>query len=193
MNWTGWVRALMTSAAAGVAGFLLWLAAQFDLGTTGGYWAAFGIVAGSGLLLGLVALRGYDGNPAAMLVLAFLPVLVCAGWVLLYAQPEANWFREHVRAWSGDIGVADVTNDVSTFVGVLAFGTGLVLAYTLEPARRRTAATVVVDETHAMGRRPIPGVGLAADAPTAAEREDTVVRTDRPPAPADTDRTTAVR
>jgi hypothetical protein len=192
MTWTGSVRALMTLAAAGVAGFLLWLAAQFDLGTTGGYWAAFGIVAGCGLLLGLVALRGYDGNPAAMLVLAFLPVLVCSGWVLLYAQPEANWFRNHVRAWSGDIGIGDVTSDVSTFVGVLAFGIGLVLAYTLEPARRRTVERVVVTDAPAMGRRPIPGVGsAAADAPTTAEHEETVVGTDRPPA--DTERTTVLR
>jgi hypothetical protein len=189
---TGWIRALMTLAAAGVVGFLLWLAAGFDLGTTGGYWAAFGIVAGCGLLLGLVALRGYDGNPAAMLVLGFLPVLVCAGWVLLYAQPEANWFRNHVRAWSGDIGIGDVTSDVSTFVGVLAFGIGLVLAYTLEPARRRATTSVVRSDAPAMGRRPIPGVDpAAADAPTAAEREETAVRTDRPPA--DPDRMTALR
>ena len=35
----GWTRALTTLLAAGVAGFLLWLAAQFDMRTSGGYWA----------------------------------------------------------------------------------------------------------------------------------------------------------
>ena len=57
----GWNRAVMTLLAAGVAGFLLWLAAQFDMRTTGGYWAALGIVAGCGLLLGLAQ----PGGPGA--------------------------------------------------------------------------------------------------------------------------------
>src|SRR5207248_7949851 len=81
MHMNAWNRALTTLLAAGAAGFLLWLAAQFDMHTTGGYWAALGIVAGCGLLLGLGQLRGAGGNPPAMLLLGFLPVLVCAGWI----------------------------------------------------------------------------------------------------------------
>ena len=102
---TTWTRALATLLAAAAAGFLIWLAAQFDRGTTGGYWAALGVVAGCGLLLGLAQLRGSGGNPPVTLLFVFVPVLVCAGWVILYAQPHANWFRNHVSAWSGDIGV----------------------------------------------------------------------------------------
>src|SRR5438477_125929 len=99
MHMNGWNRALTTLLAAGAAGFLLWLAAQFDMHTTGGYWAALGIVAGCGLLLGLGQLRGAGGNPPAMLLLGFLPVLVCAGWIIVAAEPHGNWFRHHVTAW----------------------------------------------------------------------------------------------
>ena len=58
----GWNRALTTLLAAGAAGFLLWLAAQFNMHATGGYWAALGVVAGCGLLLGLAQLRGAGPN-----------------------------------------------------------------------------------------------------------------------------------
>src|SRR5437879_3617130 len=101
----GWSRAVATLFGAGVAGFLLWVAAQVGRGSVGGYWAAYGIVAGAGVVLALSQLRGSGGNPPAMLTLAFLPVLIVAGWVLLAMQPHPNWFRNHVLAWSGDIGI----------------------------------------------------------------------------------------
>ena len=132
VHMNGWTRALTTLLAAGAAGFLLWLAAQWDLHTTGGYWAAMGVVAGCGLLLGAAQLRGSGGNPRAMLLLGFLPVLVCAGWVLLYDQPHANWFRDHVTAWSSNIGILGVVRDVATWNGVLSFGIGLVFACALD-------------------------------------------------------------
>src|SRR6266568_3676563 len=105
MNMNAWTRALTTLLAAAAAGFLLWLAAQFNMQHTGGYWAAMGVVAGCGLLLGLARLRGAGGNPPAMLALAFLPMLVCVGWALIYSEPQANWFSDHVGRWSGDIGI----------------------------------------------------------------------------------------
>ena len=170
---TTWYRAIATLLAAAAAGFLLWLAAQFDRGTTGGYWAALGVVAGCGLLLGLVQLRGSGGNPLGMLVLGFVPVLVCAGWVLLAAQPHGNWFQSHVSSWSGDIGIRGVVEDVSTYVGVLAFGIGLVFAAVLERG-------MVVRRAPAADREPAPAPAApapvvdreAADEPTAAEREE---------------------
>jgi hypothetical protein len=171
-----WYRATATLAAAAAGGVLLWLAAQFDRGTTGGYWAMLGVIAGCGLLLGLAQLRGTGGNPPAMFLVAFVPVLVCAGWVLLFGQPDSNWFRNHIRAWSGDIDIRGVVNDVSTFVGVLAFGIGLVFAAVLE--RGMMARRVVVDETPPTA---LAYDGTAADEPTYAEREEvasapTVVR-----------------
>jgi hypothetical protein len=182
-----WNRAMTTLFAAAAAGFLLWLAAQFNMHNTGGYWAALGVVAGCGLLLGLAQLRGSGGNPPAMLLLDFVPVLVCAGWILVYAEPRSNWFRDHVSRWSGDIGIGGVVHDVATFNGVLAFGIGLVFGYMLEPrmlARRREAvATAPV-----MRRRRLPVFHrAAANEPMAAEREEAAVAAERA---ADRDTTT---
>src|SRR5690348_8754666 len=101
-------RAILTIVAVGFGGVGLWLAGHFDRTGTGGYWAAMGIVAGAGLLLAAAQLRGRDGDPA--MGVAFLVALVAGGWVLLFAQPDPNWFRDHVRAWSADIGIADVVH-----------------------------------------------------------------------------------
>ena len=158
----GLSRAVATLAGAAIAGVLLWAAAQIGRHTTGGYWAAYGVVAGAGLVLALSQVRGRTGNPPAMLAFAFLPVLVVAGWVLLAAQPHGNWFRAHVLAWSGDIGVRDVVDTVGIWLGVLAFGIGYTLGLTLEPAPA-VAAPVVVPPTH--DRR-------AADEPLTAERRE---------------------
>jgi hypothetical protein len=166
-----WNRAFATLLAAGAAGFLLWLAAQFDMHTTGGYWAALGIVAGCGLLLGVAQLRGAGGNPPAMFLFGFLPVFVCASWVLLYAQPHSEWGRHLIRSWSGDIGIRGVVSDISMWNGVVAFGMGLVFAYVLEPGMmlRRRRAVVAADAPATA--RPVPMDRAAADEPTMAERE----------------------
>jgi hypothetical protein len=177
MHMNAWNRALTTLLAAAAAGFLLWLAAQFNMHNTGGYWAALGIVAGCGLLLGLAQLRGAGGNPRAMLLLDFLPLTVCAGWILVYAEPHGNWFRDHVGRWSSDIGVGSVVHDVATFNGVLAFGIGLVFAYALEPRmiarKRETVAAAPVMQRRSIFHR------ASADEPTAAEREEAAAVGDR--------------
>ena len=168
----GMSRAASTLIGAGVAGFLLWLAAQIGRNSTGGYWAAYGIVAGAGVVLALSQLRGRGGNPPGMLVFAFLPVLVVAGWVLLGMQPHANWFRNHVLAWSGDIGVRDVVHDVATWLGVLAFGIGYTLGTTVEPIGRRRAVPPAAP-VPAREVEPAPAFDPAAsDAPTTAERAE---------------------
>jgi hypothetical protein len=177
MHMNGWNRAVTTLLAAGAAGFLLWLAAQFDMGTTGGYWAALGVVAGCGLLLGLAQLRGAGGNPPAMLMLAFLPVFVCASWIMLYAQPHSEWGRHLIRSWSGDIGIRDVVNDVGMWNGVVAFGMGLVFAYVLEPAMLGRRREIVATEAPPVGRRELPMDRTAADEPTLAERDEAAATT----------------
>jgi hypothetical protein len=129
----------MLLGAAG-AGALLWLAgAHTDRSTTGGYWAAYGLVAAAGLVFGLLQLRGAGGHPPAMFLLGFLPVLVVAGWVIVGMQPNSNWFAHHVRSWSDDIGVGGVVRSLATWLGVLAFGIGATLAAALEPFGRRRA------------------------------------------------------
>jgi hypothetical protein len=178
MHMNGWNRAVTTLLAAGAAGFLLWLAAQFNMHTTGGYWAALGIVAGCGLLLGLAQLRGAGGNPPAMLLLAFLPVFVCASWILLYAQPNSEWGRHLIRSWSGDIGIRDVVNNISMWNGIVAFGMGLVFAYVLEPAMLGRRREFVATEAPPMRRQPLPVDRTAADEPTMAERDEAAATTD---------------
>ena len=115
-------RAGLMLLATAVAGVLLWVAAQFGRHTTGGYWAAYGIVAAAGVVLALAQLRGRTGHPPAMFLLGFLPVLIAGGWVLLAMQPHGTWSRDHVLTWSGNIGIRDVVHDVATWLGVIAFG-----------------------------------------------------------------------
>jgi hypothetical protein len=192
-----WSRPIATLVAAAVAGFLIWLAAQVGDETTGGYWATYGIIAGAGVVLALSQWRGRGGNLPGMFLVAFLPVLIAAGWVLLAAQPDGNWFRDHVLAWSSDIGIRDVVRDLAEYVSVLAFGVGLVFGLTFEPAvlRRRRPAEVE--------RRPAPtpaapltptrapaSARTPADEPTAAERREVG---DEPAVERDPERTEVVR
>lgn len=170
---TGWNRAVATLVGAGVAGFLLWLAAQIGRGSTGGYWAAYGIVAGAGLVLALTQLRGRGGHPPGTFLLAFLPVLICAGWVLLAMQPHGNWFHNQVLSWSGSIGIRDVVTDIGMWVGVLAFGIGYVFGTVLEPSMIGGRERVLPPARPA----PMPGPEpthepAAANEPTAAERAE---------------------
>jgi hypothetical protein len=169
---TGWTRAVATLFGAGVAGFLLWLAAQIGRESTGGYWAAYGVVAGAGLLLALTQLRGRGGNPAGTFLLAFLPVLIVSGWVLLGMQPNANWFQRHVLSWSGDIGVRDVVQDLGTWVGVMAFGIGYVFGTVLEPSWIGRRERVLAPETTTPESAPVPTPEPAASEPTTAERAE---------------------
>jgi len=169
----GMSRAASTLLGAGVAGFLLWLAAQIGRQSTGGYWAAYGIVAGAGLVLAVSQLRGRGGHPPAMLGLAFIPVLIAAGWVLLGMQPNPNWFRNHVLAWSGDIGIRDIVHDVGVWIGVLAFGIGYTFGTTLEPFGRRRVAPAVAPAAAETRTTTTPAYDPAAsDAPTTAERAE---------------------
>ncbi|MBV8081105.1 MAG: hypothetical protein JO186_12115 [Actinobacteria bacterium] len=159
-------RALLTLLAAGATGALLWLAsARFDLHHTGGYWAAMGVVAGGGLLLGLAQLRGGGGNPPGFFLLAFLPTAIAGLWVIVAAQPHANPFRNRVRTWDGDLGITRAVHFISSWNGVLALGIGLMFGLTMEPAwvlvRSRATAPAAMDTD-------------AADEPLTAERREVV-------------------
>jgi hypothetical protein len=153
-------RAVMTLAGAAIAGVLLWAAAHIGRHSTGGYWAAYAVVAGAGFVVALPQLRGRRGSPRVMLTLAFLPVLVGAGWVLVAMQPHDDWLRAHVLAWSGDLGIRNVVEHVGVWVGVLAFGIGYTLGLSLEPA---PPAPVVGPADHDRA---------AADEPLTAERHE---------------------
>src|SRR5262249_13104893 len=130
-------RAVATLAAVGIAGVLLWATTYFERNETGGYWAAYGIVAAAGLLVGLAQIRGPSGPPLRMFLLVFVPTLIAAGWVLVAMQPHGNWWRNHALAWSSGIGIGDLVHDLGTWLGVLAFGIGYTLGLVAEPAPAR--------------------------------------------------------
>jgi hypothetical protein len=190
----GLTRGTITLIGAAAAGVLVWLATQVDGGSNGGYWAVYGLIAAAGLamafsqILGGWTKWGWPRLSLNVFLIAFLPVLVAAGWVVIAHQPDANWFRSHVLNWSDDIGILGLVRDLTEYVAVLAFGVGLVFGFTFDtsgPAaygpfgRRRRAASVP-----AGGAAPPPA---ADDGPTAreereaeADREDELTREREP-------------
>jgi hypothetical protein len=126
-------RAVATLVGTAAVAVLLWVAAQFHMHSTGGYWAALGVVAGAGLVLGVLQMRGRTGHPPAMLM-AFLPGFVVGSWVLLAMQPHNVWGRHLILNWSHHIHVTGLVHDVGVWTGVIAFAMGYVLGTILEPA-----------------------------------------------------------
>ena len=142
----GPARALMTLLGVGVAGLLAWLTTTFSDTSTGGYWAASGILAGAGLVLALSQLLGgwtKWGRPnfsLSVFLLAFVPTLVAAGWILLFHQPHSTLFRGHITDWSSSIGIDAFVNDMGgNLLTVLAFALGLVFGFCFDTTRARPA------------------------------------------------------
>jgi hypothetical protein len=150
------VRGLTTLLGIATAGFLVWLAAQFDLGSTGEYWAALGILAGAGACLGVSQLLGgwtKWGAPTispGVLFLAFVPTLIVVGGILVATRPTGTDEGDQVRGWIRDLGLGDVAEDLILFQGVLAFALGIVFAFTFDTrgprARVVEREAVVPDE-----------------------------------------------
>jgi hypothetical protein len=178
----GLTRATTTLLAAAVAGFLIWLASQFSNHHEGGYWAIMGVLAGAGLVMALSQLLGgwtKWGMPrlsAPFFLFAFVPVAIVGLWVIVAGEPSNAWLHRHVLAWSSDIHVRGVLNDVMRYIPVFAFGTGLVFGFTFDtagpvvretPPHRRAAAPPPVEDR------------TAADEPTTAERAATTRTADR--------------
>ena len=165
-------RAFSTLVGAAAAGGLIWVAAQTDVETTGGYWARIGILAGAGAALGLARLPDVGVRTLTLslptLCLAFLPSLVAAGWIAVASQPHGNTFRRHVLSWSSDLGVTRVVRDLGPYAIVLVFGLGVVLGLVFERAIVRTAVTEPVDVEHTTVPEPAP--------PVASTEDETAVR-----------------
>jgi hypothetical protein len=160
-------RGLTLALAAGLAGFALWGATQVGTQTPGRFWLAMAIVAGGGLV---IALTNHVGTwtkglrlrlSPSTFALAFLPVLICVGWILLASQPGNGWQEGRIHSWSDTIGILGVVHDVGLWSGVLAFGFGLVLGLSFDGV-----PAPMVDTEPADG---VPA-GTAADEPVAAER-----------------------
>src|SRR5262249_11357784 len=131
-------RGLTLAFAAALAGLGLWGAAQVGTQTAGRLWVAMAVVAGSRLL---VALAHHVGTwtkglrlrlSPSTFVLAFLPVLVVVGWLLIANQPGNGWEEGRIDSWSNSLGILGVMHSVGLWRGVLAFGLGLVLGLALD-------------------------------------------------------------
>jgi len=200
-------RGLTTALAAGVAGLLLWVATLVGVGTVTRFWESMGIVAAAGLVLALSQVIGgwtkggrVRISPATFL-LAFVPVLVCVGWILMATQPGNGWHEGRIVSWSQSIGIFGLVHSLGLWHGVLAFGLGLVLGMTFDtvlveaPAATPARETVVRDDETmvADGRGPERRQRPAdADAPLSAEQRE-AARAAEPrtvtvgPRPTDTD------
>jgi hypothetical protein len=169
-------RGLTLALAAGVAGLLLYLATDVGQTTTIRFWESMGIVAGAGLVLALAHVLGswtkglrLRISPSTFL-LAFLPVLVCIGWVLMATQPGNGWHEGTIVSWSHDLGLMNVVHDLGLWHGALAFAFGLMLGISFDtvpvpaPARETVTYRQGPAATTPMDTR-------VADEPVAAERE----------------------
>jgi hypothetical protein len=134
----GLTRGTVTLIGAAVAGFLIWIATQVNESTNGGYWGVYGLIAAAGLVMAFSQILGgwtkwgWPRLSVNVFLIGFLPVLIAAGWVLLATQPDPNWFRDHIRSWTDDIGITGLVGDLGEYVSVLAFGIGLVFGFTFD-------------------------------------------------------------
>jgi hypothetical protein len=187
-------RGLTLALAAALAGLALWGAAQIGTQTTGRFWIAMAIVGAGGLLL---ALANHVGTwtkglrlrmSPSTFALAFLPVLVCVGWILLANQPGSGWQEARIDSWSNSIGILGLVHSIGLWRGVLAFGFGLVLGLSFDgvPAPAVEPAPAYAGPSDA-------AAGRAADEPVAAERRYTAGRTAAAPPEAPTEETTRTR
>ncbi|HEY4411357.1 MAG TPA: hypothetical protein VGN06_00040 [Gaiellaceae bacterium] len=170
-------RGLTTVAAAGGAGVLLWTATLVGQHTDKRFWAEMGIVAGAGLVMALSQVIGgwtkglrMRVSPSTFL-LAFLPMLIVVGWILMASQPHGGWYQPTFHRWTSDIGMLGLVHDLALWHGVLAFGFGLVfgLSFDTVPALEPVAAPVAA--TAPIVSRPVPA-RAAANEPVTAERRE---------------------
>lgn len=165
-------RGLTLAFAAGLAGLALWGATQVGTQTQGRFWIAMVIVAAAGLLL---ALANHVGTwtkglrlrlSPSTFVLAFLPVLVCVGWILIASQPGSGWQEGRIHSWSNSIGILGAVHSIGLWRGVLAFGFGIVLGLSFDGVPAEAAVDTAPGYA---GPRGMPAQ-RAADEPVAAER-----------------------
>jgi hypothetical protein len=145
----GAMRGPVTLISAALAGLLIWIATQVGDSSNGDYWGTYGLIAGAGLILALSQLIGgwtKWGAPrisVSVFLTALIPVAVVVLWVVIFHQPHHGLGRQDIRRWSNDIGIDNVVKDFKEYIGVLAFGLGVVVGYTFDttgPISRRPAA-----------------------------------------------------
>jgi len=183
----GLTRATTTLLAAAAAGLLIWFATQIDDHSRGGFWAAYGLIAGAGLVMALSQLLGgwtKWGVPrfsVPFLLIAFVPIAFVSLWIVMAAEPGTAWLHRHVVAWTGDIHLRGFVNDLQEYVALFAFGIGLVFGFSFDTTGPRRAVAPPTGREKVADRR-------ATDEPLTAERGEVgttarhrAVRRDREP------------
>jgi hypothetical protein len=184
--WGGppFVRGICTLIGVAAAGFLVWLATLFDLDSTSEYWAAMGILAGAGAVLGLSQIFGgwtKWGIPVlspGVFLLGFLPAFVAVGGILVATRPTGTEEGASVAGWIRDIGLGGLAEDLVAYQGVLAFGLGVVFSLVVDTTGPRSRVVdrerVVRDEdVHDYDRRDVVTTTPTTER-TVARDDDTV-------------------
>ena len=164
-------RGLTLALVAALAGLGLWGASQVGMQTNGRFWLSLAIVGAAGLL---IALPNHVGTwtkglrlrmSPSTFALAFLPVLICVGWILLATQPGNGWEERRVVSWSNSIGIVGIVHSIGLWHGALAFAFGLVLGLSLDgvPAPAEEIEPAYSGQARA-------STAPAADEPVPAER-----------------------
>ena len=171
-------RGLTTLAAAGGAGVLLWTATLVGQQSDKRFWAEMGIVAGAGLVMALSQVIGgwtkglrLRVSPSTFL-LAFLPVLIVVGWILMASQPGHGWYEGTFISWSRHAGLLGLVHDLALWHGALAFGFGLVLGLSFDTVPALEPVVAPVATTVPLRSRPVPAGAAAANEPVTAERRE---------------------
>lgn len=186
----GLTRGAITLIGAAAAGFLIWLSVQIDGTTLGDYWSVVGVLAAAGLVVALSQLLGgwtkwgWPRLSGSVFVLAFLPVFVAVGWILLAYQPDSNWLSRHVASWSKDLHLVGIMSDLARSLNVLAFGLGLVFGLVFDTTgprteplfRRRDRPAAALPGAHPLESAPPPPASERSEPPGA------VANVDEPPA-----------
>ena len=147
---TGRTYTLLVGIVA--AGALIWLATRVGQSTNWRYWAALGLLACGGLVFALTQRTAY-GAWAEVTPLGFLLAVVVAGvcgaWIAFAGQPHGSWLHDHVLSWSGSLGIRGFVGHMTTYVSVIGFGVGALLASAPGAIRRPAPAA----EPRATGSR----------------------------------------
>jgi hypothetical protein len=180
-------RGLTLAFAAALVGLGLWGAAQVGTQTGGRFWLSMAVLAAAGFLF---ALANHVGTWTKGLMLrtsrstfaiAFLGVLVCVVWILLASQPGNGWEEARIDSWSNSLGILGVVHSLGLWRGVLAFGFGLMLGFSLDgvpapAAELEPAGTGQADEPVTAERRWSDGPGPATGQPPTPTEETTRTR-----------------
>jgi hypothetical protein len=179
------VRGLFTLLGVVAAGFLIWLATLFDLDATGEFWAAMGLLAAAGFVLGISQLLGgwtKWGLPVVspgVFLFGFLPALILGGGILLATRDTGQGTRDTVSGWAQDLGIEGFVQDMSLFQGAIALAIGLVFSFVFDTAgpRREYVAerttTVPDEDVHDYERRePVTTTVPAGERTVTADRPE---------------------